>query len=123
LAHRRALDDYVDWLRGDPVGRLSLATDRSMSLLARFQDFFTHLDPEIVGAYLAVGASPMDALSVDDCASLLNLDQIEAERLLERLVDAGMVEVDAAGDYYVYPLLRTMAQSVTERIAASSGVR
>jgi hypothetical protein len=124
LGHRRSLADHVAWLAADPVRRLSLTADPSMSLLELYQPFLDGLAAETAHAFVTLAATPServglaDEFSVRQAADLFGAPETEAERLLEGLVDAGLVEIGPAGGYYVYPLLRTVARAVSELTVA-----
>ncbi|MFE0046044.1 AfsR/SARP family transcriptional regulator [Streptomyces albireticuli] len=110
---RLSVADCVAWLREDPVARLSLPDDPRLSVPRAFTDALDRLDPRLADAFLRVGASPPERLSVTGTAGLLGVVPSLAEELLERLVDVSLLEEGPAGRYHMHELLRNFARRAT----------
>ncbi|MFF3838938.1 BTAD domain-containing putative transcriptional regulator [Streptomyces sp. NPDC001930] len=113
---RLRLADYADWLRHDPVGRLSLADDPRMSVPQRLDEALKRLPPALAEAHLRLAASPHDPLTASGAAGLLDLPEETAEQVIERLLDAGLLEEGQPGAFWTHDLLRAHAR----RAAGSS---
>ncbi|MFD3991213.1 BTAD domain-containing putative transcriptional regulator [Streptomyces sp. NPDC058583] len=113
---RLRLADYADWLRRDPVGRLSLADDPRMSVPQRLDEALKRLPPALAEAHLRLAASPHDPLTASGAAGLLGLQEDTAEQVIERLLDAGLLEEGQPGAFWTHDLLRAHAR----RAAGSS---
>ncbi|MCB8901557.1 MULTISPECIES: AfsR/SARP family transcriptional regulator [unclassified Streptomyces] len=113
---RLRLADYADWLRHDPVGRLSLADDPRMSVPQRLDEALKRLPPVLAEAHLRLAASPHDPLTTSGAAGLLGLPEDTAEQVIERLLDAGLLEEGQPGAFWTHDLLRAHAR----RAAGSS---
>ncbi|MFE5589176.1 BTAD domain-containing putative transcriptional regulator [Streptomyces sp. NPDC056549] len=113
---RLRLGDYADWLRHDPVGRLSLADDPRMSVPQRLDEALRRLPPALAEAHLRLAASPHDPLTTARAAGLLGLPEDAAEQVIERLLDAGFLEEGQPGAFWTHDLLRAHAR----RAAGSS---
>ncbi|MFD8204810.1 BTAD domain-containing putative transcriptional regulator [Streptomyces sp. NPDC059695] len=113
---RLRLADYADWLRHDPVGRLGLADDPRMSVSQRLDEALRRLPPPLAGAHLRLASSPHDPLTTAGAARLLGLPEDAAEQVIERLLDAGLLEEGQPGVFRTHELLRAHAR----RAAGSS---
>ncbi|MDV5143413.1 BTAD domain-containing putative transcriptional regulator [Streptomyces sp. SBC-4] len=113
---RLLLADYADWLRHDPVGRLSLADDPRMSVPQRLDEALRRLPPALAEAHLRLASSPHDPLTTARAAGLLGLPEDAAEQVIERLLDAGLLEEGQPGTFWTHDLLRAHAR----RAAGSS---
>ncbi|MFE5944688.1 BTAD domain-containing putative transcriptional regulator [Streptomyces sp. NPDC056480] len=113
---RLRLADYADWLRHDPVGRLSLADDPRMSVPQRLDEAVKRLPPPLAEAHLRLAASPHHPLTTSGAARLLGLPEDTAEQVMERLLDAGLLEEGQPGAFWTHDLLRAHAR----RAAGSS---
>ncbi len=106
----QTLADAYDRLAEDPLGRLSLPGDPTMSVLRRFGDAVAHLtDPLAAGLSRLADAGPA-VLSLDDCAVLLGVPSRTAERYLDELVDACLVEPVPPRSYTLSDLVRLCAR-------------
>jgi DNA-binding SARP family transcriptional activator len=114
LGHPSAVDAYVEQLHADPIGRLSMAADRAMSMFHLFDEYVSSLAPSVVEAFRALAQAPTGELSVADCSLLVPLYSVGTERLLEELVDASLLEIGPGGGYCMYPLLRHFAEAQIE---------
>lgn len=104
------LADAYDRLAEDPLGRLSLPGDPSMSVTRRFDDAVAPLpDPLAVALQRLADAGPT-VLSLDDCAALFGVPPKTAERYLDELVDACLVEPVPPRSYTLSDLVRLCAR-------------
>ncbi|MEV7569198.1 BTAD domain-containing putative transcriptional regulator [Streptomyces tanashiensis] len=113
---RLRLADYAAWLRHDPVGRLSLADDPRMSVPQRLDEALRRLPPALAEAHLRLASSPHAPLTTAGAADLLGLPEDTAEQVIERLLDAGLLEEGQPGAFWTHDLLRVHAR----RTAGSS---
>ncbi|MFF5767359.1 BTAD domain-containing putative transcriptional regulator [Streptomyces tanashiensis] len=113
---RLRLADYAEWLRHDPVGRLSLADDPRMSVPQRLDEALRRLPPALAEAHLRLASSPHDPLTTARAAGLLGLPEDTAEQVIEHLLDAGLLEEGQPGAFWTHDLLRAHAR----RAAGSS---
>ncbi|MEU8762902.1 BTAD domain-containing putative transcriptional regulator [Streptomyces sp. NPDC048659] len=111
---RLRLADYADWLRHDPVGRLSLADDPRMSVPQRFDEALRRLPPALAKAHLRLAASPHDPFTAAVAAGLLGLPEDTAEQVIERLLDAGLLEEGQPGAFWAHELLRAHARRAAD---------
>ncbi|MFI1801095.1 BTAD domain-containing putative transcriptional regulator [Streptomyces sp. NPDC020379] len=110
LRPRHRVADGADWLRDDPVGRLSVGDDPAMSVPCRFTEFFESLDPWLADACRTLAALPDEVLSPEECAAALKLSPRDTAAALDRLTDAGLLEDETPGRYRVPGLLRAYAR-------------
>jgi hypothetical protein len=108
-----ALDDYVRWLSTDPVRRLSTSQDRSLSIGHLVSDHVGSLPPATSGAFLRLAQMAPERLDSAESGVLLDLEEWEAEVVLERLVEANLLEVDSAGRYSMHSLLRAVGGALS----------
>ncbi|MFJ4908279.1 BTAD domain-containing putative transcriptional regulator [Streptomyces sp. NPDC093249] len=107
---RMRAGDYAEWLRHDPVGRLSLADDVRMSVPRRFDEALGRLSPGLAEAHLRLAASPYEPLTAARSAEALGLPVDAAEEVVERLLDAGFLEEGQPGAFWTHELLRAHAR-------------
>nr|WP_188268779.1 MULTISPECIES: BTAD domain-containing putative transcriptional regulator [unclassified Streptomyces] len=107
---RLRVADYANWLRRDPVGRLSLADDPRMSVPQRFDEALRRLPPGLAEAHLRLAASPYEPLTAARSAEALGLPEEAAEEVVERLLDAGFLEEGQPGAFWAHDLLRAHAR-------------
>lgn len=119
---RLRIADCVDWLRNDPVARLSLADDSELSVARIFTDALHRLDPRLADAFVRIGCSelPANRLSVGGCASVLDTSVNAADEILEQLVDHGLLEEGLLGHYRMHPLLALFAEHVVQQQKAAA---
>ncbi|MBP2406742.1 BTAD domain-containing putative transcriptional regulator [Streptomyces syringium] len=108
---RLRVADCAAWLRDDPVTRLSLAGDPRLSVPRVFATALDRLDPLLADAFLAIGRCDRRRFTARLGARLLGVAPQEAEETLERLVDAGLLEEEPAGEYQMHELLRAFARA------------
>lgn len=113
---RLRLADYADWLRHDPVGRLSLADDPRMSVSQRLDEALRRLPPSLAEAHLRLASSLHGSFTTAGAAGLLGLPEDAAEQVIEHLLDAGLLEEGQPGAFWTHDLLRAHAR----RAAGSS---
>ncbi|MFG1989005.1 BTAD domain-containing putative transcriptional regulator [Actinoplanes sp. NPDC048988] len=98
------LGDLIERLRDpDGLNRLSTAT---LSLDASFAESYRRLHATQQRVITLLGAHPAESFDVGAAAMAAALDPAEAERVLESLVDANMLESRGIGRYAMHPLLR-----------------
>ncbi len=66
-------------------------------------------------SFRLLGLLTLPTLRLPVAAALLGLDPIQAERAIDPLVDAGLVDVEAPGEYRMHDLLRLFAIEQAER--------
>lgn len=116
------LADAVGWLTEDPLARLSLTDDPGMSVERVLGGALERLGPGLAQALLRVGTLPMDTFQAADATDVLVLPGTppetpvaEAELVLDRLADAGLLEEGSPGPYRMHELLRVYARWATDR--------
>ncbi|MFH8980600.1 AfsR/SARP family transcriptional regulator [Streptomyces varsoviensis] len=110
LRPRHQIADDVQWLRDDPVGRLSVVGTPAMSLAQTFGTFLGGLSLPAIRACQTLGNSPRRLLSLDECAAALGLSLVDASAVLDQLIDASLLEGDAPGQYRMPALLRAFVR-------------
>ncbi|MEV0279241.1 BTAD domain-containing putative transcriptional regulator [Streptomyces sp. NPDC050610] len=110
LRPRHQIADDVEWLRDDPVGRLSVVGTPAMSLAQTFGTFLGRLSLPAIRACQTLGNSPQQRLSLDECAAALRLSRVDASAVLDQLIDASLLEGDAPGQYRMPALLRAFVR-------------
>ncbi|WP_049579217.1 AfsR/SARP family transcriptional regulator [Streptomyces sp. SBT349] len=103
------LADGVRWLSEDPLSSLALTDDPGMSVSRVLGAALDRLGPGLVEAFLTIGRLPSPVVVAGDCAGLPGFAGAEAEDVLERLADAGLLEDGPPGPYRVHELLRLYA--------------
>ncbi|WP_340563393.1 BTAD domain-containing putative transcriptional regulator [Streptomyces sp. GSL17-111] len=110
------LADCARWLAEDPWARLSLTDDPDLSVERVFGTALARLDPRLAEAFRRLAALPDDALHPEDAGRVLGgLPPPEAERTLEWLADAGLLEEGPPGPYRMHALLRAYARWADDR--------
>ncbi|MEU3454352.1 BTAD domain-containing putative transcriptional regulator [Micromonospora sp. NPDC006766] len=120
LRARMTLAEAVEWLRADPVGRLSLPGDPDMSLRFRLDAALARAGERLAGAFVRLTASAADRITADRAAELLGVEPAAARDLLDQLVDHSLVE-EAADHYWIRDLLRLHARDAADRHAPPQG--
>lgn len=105
-----SLADAYDRLAEDPLGRLSLPGDPTMSVTRRFGDAVAPLGEPLATALSRLADAGPAVLSLDDCAVLLGVPPTTAERYLDELVDACLVEPVPPRSYTLSDLVRLCAR-------------
>jgi tetratricopeptide (TPR) repeat protein/transcriptional regulator with XRE-family HTH domain len=104
------------WLIRDIAGRLTaehrrlaeLATE-DLAVRASFRLSYDGLAGEVAHAFRVLGLVPSGTFELPATAALLGLSAAEAERVLETLTDANMLEAPSPGTYKLHDLLRLFA--------------
>ncbi|MFF2186431.1 BTAD domain-containing putative transcriptional regulator [Streptomyces sp. NPDC058155] len=104
------LADSVSWLAEDPLARLSLADSPELSVHRVLGGALDRLDPRLVEAFLKVAAQIPDHFTAEDGVRVLGMSPVEADDVLDRLADAGLLEEGPPGPYRVHELLRVYAR-------------
>ncbi|PZT75513.1 AfsR/SARP family transcriptional regulator [Streptomyces sp. AC1-42W] len=110
---RLKLADCADWLGRDLPGRLSLADDPRMSVPLTLDEAVRRLPPVLAEAHLRLGAATRGPLTAELAATVLDLPPEPAEDVLERLLDAGLLEEEHPGVFRMHELLRAHARRAT----------
>lgn len=111
-----SLADAYDRLAEDPLGRLSLPGDPSMSVARRFDEAVEQLADPLAAALASLAGAGPAVLSLDDCARVLGLPPKAAERYLDELVDACLVEHVPPRHYTLSDLVRLCALGVARTV-------
>ncbi|MGW8456644.1 BTAD domain-containing putative transcriptional regulator [Streptomyces niveus] len=104
------LADSVSWLAEDPLARLSLADSPELSVHRVLGGALDRLDPRLADAFLKVAAQIPDHFTAEDGVRVLGMSPAEADDVLDRLADAGLLEEGPPGPYRVHELLRVYAR-------------
>ncbi|MFF4244795.1 BTAD domain-containing putative transcriptional regulator [Streptomyces sp. NPDC001822] len=115
---RLPLADCADWLRRDLPARLTLADDPRMSVPLTLDEALERLPPALAEAHLRLGAGAPGPLTAMGAADALGVPEEAAEEVMERLLDAGLLEEGRSGAFWMHDLLRAHA-----RRAAAPGTR
>ncbi|MGW1408734.1 BTAD domain-containing putative transcriptional regulator [Streptomyces sp. NPDC002403] len=110
---RLRLADCTDSLRRDLPARLSLADDPHMSVPLTLDEALTRLPPELADAHLRLGATAHGPLTPGLATDVLGIPPETAEEVLERLLDAGLLEEERPGVFWMHDLLRAHARRAT----------
>ncbi|MFI9491995.1 BTAD domain-containing putative transcriptional regulator [Streptomyces halstedii] len=110
---RLRLADCADWLRRDLPARLSLADDPRMSVPLTLDEALERLPPALAEAHLRLGSTPHDVLTTGRAAAVLGIAEETAEEVMERLLDAGLLEEGRPGAFWMHDLLRAHARRAT----------
>ncbi|WP_052850628.1 BTAD domain-containing putative transcriptional regulator [Streptomyces avicenniae] len=105
-----SMEDGVRWIAADPLSRLSLEDDPRMSVPRVLREALGRPDAALADAFLTLGGLPSARFGAADAARLLGLPETEADRVLERLVAAGLLEDGPPGPYRMHGLLRLYAR-------------
>ncbi|MGW6576517.1 BTAD domain-containing putative transcriptional regulator [Streptomyces sp. NPDC054945] len=110
----------------DPVTRLRELHSGDLDVHSSLLPSWRALDPEVRSVFPALAALGPKPFPAVDAAMSLNLPEVEAERLLEALADAALLEVSGADElgrpcYLFHPLVRLFALSLGEGAAPDRG--
>ncbi|GAA3178586.1 MULTISPECIES: AfsR/SARP family transcriptional regulator [Streptomyces] len=113
------LASLVERMTGDErrLGELR-AGDRSVE--AAFRTSYDHLAPEQRRGFRALGLAPTVEFDVLTSAAMLHRPPQEAERLLESLVDAGLLHQPGPGRYRLHDLVRAHARRLASQAPGES---
>ncbi|MFD4762566.1 BTAD domain-containing putative transcriptional regulator [Streptomyces sp. NPDC058439] len=114
---RLRLADCADSLRRDLPARLSLADDPHMSVPLTLDEALKRLPPELAEAHLCLGATTHGPLTPGLATDVLGIPPETAEEVLERLLDAGLLEEERPGVFWMHDLLRAHARRATAHSA------
>ncbi|GAA3776356.1 hypothetical protein GCM10022225_75410 [Plantactinospora mayteni] len=113
---RMRIDDVVAWLAPDRIDRLTLPDDPQMSVAHRFRGWLDQLAPPLVDAFTRIGSTAPPVFAATDGAAALGVTQVVAEALLDRLVDAHLLE-EGSGHYTMHELLRIFARGFARPVS------
>ncbi|MFF8416322.1 MULTISPECIES: BTAD domain-containing putative transcriptional regulator [unclassified Streptomyces] len=99
----------------DERRRLDELQAGDLAVKATFELGYGQLEPAQARAFRLLGLADGPDISLAAAAALLNLDEHDAEDLLEALVDTSLVESAAPGRYRYHDLVRLYARSCAER--------
>ncbi|MEU8540343.1 AfsR/SARP family transcriptional regulator [Streptomyces sp. NPDC048717] len=111
---RTRLADYAEWLRRDLPARLALPDDPRMSVPLALDGALGRLPASLADAYLRL-ARLHGRITAPATAGALAISETEAEELLERLLDHGLLEDDQPGTLWMNELFRAHALYRTAR--------
>jgi hypothetical protein len=99
----------------DPVTRLSVADDSELSLTRILNAALARVDDRLADAFVTIAGStqPVHRLSAGGCAGLLGATVGGAREILDQLVDTGLLDESAHGDYRMHPLFQSFGRSVS----------
>ncbi|WBB69638.1 AfsR/SARP family transcriptional regulator [Micromonospora sp. WMMD812] len=120
LRARMSLAEAVEWLRADPLGRLSLPGEPDMSLGFRFDETLSRTGEALAAAFVRLATAASTPITVGRAAELLDVEPPAARDLLDALVDHSLVE-EAVDHYWIRGLLRRHAHAVADRPAPHPG--
>ncbi|OKJ76128.1 AfsR/SARP family transcriptional regulator [Streptomyces sp. CB02460] len=112
--------DCARWLRHGLPARLSLADDPRMSVPLTLDEAVGRLPPVLAEAHLRLGAAARGPLTAELAATVLDVPWETAEDVLERLLDAGLLEEEHPGAFRMHDLLRAHARRATASSVAAS---
>ncbi|WP_329100870.1 winged helix-turn-helix domain-containing protein [Micromonospora sp. NBC_01699] len=113
---RMRIEDAVAWLAQDRIDRLALPDDPQMSVVHRLRGWLDQLDPPLVDAFVRVGSTAPPVFGTESGAAVLGTTPAAAEQLLDRLVDANLLE-EGSGHYTMHELLRIFARSAARPVS------
>lgn len=106
----RSLLSYATELAADGrLAKLSVAGDRQAAVRTAFDRSYAALEPEAARLFRLLGLHPGPDFTAEAAAALLDAPRPEAERLLDRLTTAGLVQHATADRYQFHDLLRLYA--------------
>lgn len=105
---RMRLADHAAWLLRDLPARLALPDDPRMSVPLALDGALRRLPAPLADAHLRL-ARLEGRITAPDAAGVLSLPEADAEEVLERLLDTGLVEEDRPGTLRMNPLFRAHA--------------
>jgi DNA-binding SARP family transcriptional activator len=112
----RPLASYMADLRsGNRLSRLALSGDGATAVRTAFDQSYAGLQPEARRLFRLLGLVPGLDLTAEVAAVLLAAGVEQAERLLDMLADANVVQRHAADRYRFHDLLRLYAAEHAER--------
>ncbi len=111
------LADYAAWLHRDLPARLALPDDPRMSVPLALDEALGRLPAPLAEAQLRL-ARCEGRITAAAAGSALSLAETDAEELLERLLDTGLLEEEQPGAFRMNPLFRAHALRRTARTAA-----
>lgn len=106
----RSLTSYADELAGDGrLAKLSITGDRQAAVRTAFDHSYATLEPDTARLFALLGLHPGPDFTAEAAASLFDAPLPVAERLLDRLTTAGLVQHTAADRFQFHDLLRLYA--------------
>lgn len=116
------IEEYTDWLREDPVSRLSLSDDTAPSLREVLDGALEQIDRWSADRFRLIARSSRPTFSPADCASLLGVAELTASAVLEHLAGNGLIEGGPCR-YTLHGLLRSYAGEGNGTAASAAGER
>ncbi|MFE0776837.1 BTAD domain-containing putative transcriptional regulator [Streptomyces sp. NPDC058861] len=105
---RMRLADHSAWLLRDLPARLALPDDPRMSVPLALDGALRRLPAPLADAHLRL-ARLDGRITAPDAAGALSVPETDAEEVLERLLDTGLIEEDQPGALRMNPLFRAHA--------------
>lgn len=103
----------------DQRRRLDELRTGDLAVRATFQLGYAQLEPAQARAFRLLGLADGPDISLPAAAAVLDLDEPDAEALLESMVDTSLLESAAPGRYRFHDLVRLYARDCAERDEAS----
>ncbi|MBB5939858.1 AfsR/SARP family transcriptional regulator [Streptomyces zagrosensis] len=99
----------------DERRRLDELRAGDLAVAASFELGYSQLDPRQARAFCLLGLPDAPDISLPAAAALLDMGAADAERLIESLVDASLLETAAPGRYRFHDLVRLYARARADR--------
>lgn len=111
-----ALDELFGELRAerDRLDALDSGEDASSNLRSVFSWSYNALDPDTARMFRLIGLHPVNQFSGTAAAALAGSPLPQARKLLDRLVEANLLQADGDGRYAVHDLVRDYANELVE---------
>lgn len=108
------LSGYLDELRAAPLARLSVRGEPDIAVRRAFERSYRALAGDAARLFRLLGLMPGADFTVETAAALTGSQYEEAERLLELLAEASLVQEHRLGRYQFHDLLRRYAEELGE---------
>lgn len=99
---------------GDRLDALEIGDDELSSMRAVLSWSYQALSPEAARLFRLLGAYPAAVFAPPAIAALAGVTELQAERLLDHLVEANLAEHEEGGDYQLHDLLSLYAKELEE---------
>ncbi|MFH8366130.1 BTAD domain-containing putative transcriptional regulator [Streptomyces sp. NPDC018031] len=99
----------------DERRRLDELRAGDLAVKATFELGYGQLEPQQARAFRLLGLADGPDISLHAAAAVLDMDPVDAEELLESLVDTSLLESAAPGRYRYHDLVRLFARACAER--------
>ncbi|MFC0600419.1 AfsR/SARP family transcriptional regulator [Streptomyces palmae] len=99
----------------DERRRLDELRAGDLAVKATFELGYGQLEPQQARAFRLLGLADGPDISLEAAAAILDMDPLDAEDLIESLVDTSLLESAAPGRYRFHDLVRLFARACAER--------